>query len=404
MKGRTIWLLILLAAAGTLVGLQFWKKQPPEVHFVRVTREAISSSVPTNGKVEPITWAVARAERSGAAGKILIHRGQDVAQDAPLLGMDSTEAHADLAAAQARIAQIRADLDLIERGGRATDLAEISSGIDRARLDLQVALKEHDALARLETKQAATAMEVAKAKERVDAAQLQIHSLEQKRAALSTAAPDRAAVQARLQEAEAARALAEQRIRTSLIRAPIGGTVYQFDLKPGAFLNAGDPVATIGRLDRVRVTVYVDEPDLGSVAKGLPVFITWEAKRGRQWNGMVDQIPTQIVALGTRQVGEVVCVIENPDRDLLPGTNVDVKIVAQSVGNALTVPKEAVQNSTVFLLDGDHVVLKKVTVGVSNTTRVQVEGLQDGAAVAVSPDKPLKDGMAVKPVLEINER
>ena len=104
--------------------------------------------------------------------------------------------------------------------------------------------------------------------------------------------------------------------------------MYQFDLKPGAFLNAGDPVATIGRLDRVRVTVYVDEPDLGSVAKGLPVFITWEAMRDRQWKGVVDQIPTQIVALGTRQVGEVVCVIENPDRDLLPGTNVDVKIVS----------------------------------------------------------------------------
>ncbi len=400
MKTRIIWVLIFLAAAGTLVGLQFWKKQPPEVHFVRVTLEAISSSVPTNGKVEPITWAAARAERSGAVGKILIHRGQDVSQDAPLVEMDATEAHADLATAEARIAQIRADLDLIERGGRATDLADISSGLDRARLDLEVAQKEHDALARLQTKQAATAMEVAKAKDRVDGAQLQIRSLEQKRAALTTAAPDRAAVEARLQEADAARSLAEQRIRTSVVRAPIGGTVYQFDLKPGAFLNAGDPVATIGRLDRVRVTVYVDEPDLGSVAKGLPVFISWEAMRDRQWKGIVDQIPTQIVALGTRQVGEVVCVIENPDRDLLPGTNVDVKIVSQSVANAETVPKEAVQNSSVFVLDGDHVILKKVTLGVSNTTRTQVQGLEEGAAVALSPDKPLKDGMPVKPVFE----
>ena len=78
----------------------------------------------------------------------------------------------------------------------------------------------------------------------------------------------------------------------------------------------------IGKLERVRVNVYVDEPDLGRVTRGLPVSIAWDALPGRSWKGEVDKTPTQVEALGSRQVGQVICVIENPNRDLLPGTNV----------------------------------------------------------------------------------
>jgi RND family efflux transporter MFP subunit len=187
-----------------------------------------------------------------------------------------------------------------------------------------------------------------------------------------------------------------------VVRAPIEGVVYQFDLKPGAYLNAGDAVASMGKLDRVRVNVFVDEPDLGRVAKGMPVVITWVAKPGRVWDGEVDRTPTQIVAMGTRQVGEVVCVIKNPDRDLLPGTNVDAEIRSETVADALTVAKEAIRTERtetgVFVLAGDRLVWKKVKVGVSNTTRSQVEGLSEGDPVALYSDKALKDGMLVKAV------
>ena len=396
----------LLAAAGVSAGVVWtvssFKNRPPEVQFGRATRETIHNSVPTNGKVEPIDWGTARAERSGAVQKILIQRGQRVAKDTALVEIDSTDARADLAAAQARIAQIRADLDVIDRGGRATDLAEIASGLDRARLDLQTAQKEYDALRRLEAKQAATTIEVTAARERMDRAQIQIKSLEERKRAL-VAVPDRTAAQARLKEAEAAAALAEQRTRMSVVRAPIDGVVYQFDLKPGAYLNTGDVVASIGRLDHVRVNVFVDEPDLGRVSKGMAVEITWDALPGRKWAGDVDKTPTQIVALGTRQVGEVACVIKNPDGDLLPGTNVNVEIRAQSVENTLTIPKEAVRMQSaetgVYVLAEDHLEWKKITLGVANTTRTQVEGLNDGDAVALSSDKPLRQGMQVKAVL-----
>jgi HlyD family secretion protein len=396
-----LWLLALVVAGALGWSLWNWRNQPAEIPFAKVARETVISAVSTNGKVEPIDWAPARAERSGAVVAILIERGKHVEQDAALVEIDASEAKADLASAEARIEQAHADLAVLEKGGRATDLADISSGIEKAKLDLDTAQNDFDSFTRLLAKGAATKQDLALAKQRVENAQLQIRSWEQKRTSL-VAAPDKSAAMARLHDAESAAQLAQQRIKQSVVRAPISGTVYQFDLKRGAYLTAGDVVASIGKLERVRVNVYVDEPDLGRVTRGLPVSITWDALPGRTWKGEVDKTPTQIEKLDSRQVGQVLCVIENPDRDLLPGTNVTAEIRAEQVQNALTIPREAIRRELgqagVFTLSGDRVVWRKITIGIGNTTRAQVEGLNEGDSIALPTEKPLKEGMIVKPV------
>ena len=403
MRPRTILIALVLIAAGAVTWALFrFRSQPAEVQFARAAVATIVSSVPTNGKVEPIDWAIAKAERAGAVTAILIQRGQNVAKGAPLVEIDASEARASLSTAQAKMTDARAQLDMLQRGGRASDLADITFGIERAKLELAHAQDDYDRSVRLEQKQAATRAEVEAARVKVEQAKLQIDQYEKRRTVLVNSS-DRAAAQARFDDAQSTAKLAETQIAQSIVRAPIDGTVYQFDLKPGAYLNPGDPVASIGRLDRVRVNVNVDEPDLGRVAKAMPVLINWIAMPGRHWDGEVDRMPTQIVALGTRQVGEVVCVIRNPDRDLLPGTNVDVEIRAQTVDNAVAIPKEAVHTehgqTGVYVLKGDVIEWKRITLGVSNTTRTQVtEGVQSGDAVALFSEKPLRDGMQVKAV------
>ncbi len=398
------WILLLLLAGG-VAAVAWWlvalRTRPPEVPFARVTRGTIVSSLETNGKVEPIEWAVARAERGGPVVTILVQRGQHVAQGAPLVEQDSREAQAELAADEARIAQFRAELATLEAGGRAVDLANIEGSLASARLELQVAQKNYDALVRLQEKHAATAQEVTAAKDQVEKARVRIQSLEQQKAALATPA-DKSVTLARLRDAETAAQAARDRIARSTIRAPMAGLVYQFDLKPGAYLNPGDMVASIGRLDRVRVKVFVDEPDLGRVARSMPVTITWDALPGRTWKGVVEKTPTEVVAVGTRQVGEVTCVIENPDRDLLAGTNVNASIRSQVVEGALTIPREALYrqdgSTGVYLLAGDRLAWHNVTLGASSITRIQVEALKEGDAVALPSDRVLKDGMLVRPV------
>ena len=398
-------LLMLLTAATVVVAIAWLvarKSAPPEVPFVKVKRETIVSTLDTNGKVEPIEWASARAERAGVIQRVMVQRGQAVRKGAALVELDTRDASAQLENAEAQIQQAKAQLRLLDQGGPSVERTQIQSDIERVKLDLQVAQKDYASLQRLAAKQAATQLEVNAARQRVDQQQLQIQSLEQRRAAL-VAPADKEIAQAKLEQAEAAARLARANLALSAIRAPIDGVVYQFDLRIGSFVNAGDLIANIGKLDRVRVVVYVDEPEMGRVHEAQPVVITWDAMPDRQWKGVVDKLPTQIVPFGSRQVGEVSCLIENPDHDLLPGTNINAQIQSSVVPNSLTVPRVALRRNGsqtgVLLLSGDHVTWRPVKLGVSSYAKTQVvSGLAEGDPIALPTERPIMDGSKVEPV------
>lgn len=397
-------LLILIAISSTLLIFLLARRraQPAEIPFANVTRETVISALTTNGKVEPIEWGTARAEVAGLVMRTLVKRGQTVAKGAVLVQMDAAPLEADLAAAQARVSGVRADLETLEAGGRSSDVATLNASLDAAKQELAAAQREYDANRRLQSKNAITNAEVTASRERVERAQLQIQSFGKRKESL-VSQPDRSAADARLREAQAAVSAATEKIGMTTVRAPVAGTVYQFDLKPGAYLNPGDLVANVGKLDTVRVIVYVDEPDLGRVEVGMPVTITWDAMPGRQWTGAVERKPAQVIALGTRQVGEVGCVIGNPDLDLLPGTNVNAEIRSTVVQNALTIPNAALRREGgkvgVFALEGERIVWRELKLGAASVVRSQVlSGLKEGDSIALPTEKPLKDGMAVTAV------
>jgi HlyD family secretion protein len=400
---RLLWLLPLLGIGGLAWYVYLLRTAPPEVSFTKVRRETLISSVLTNGKVEPLEWTALRAEREGAVVRVNVEKGQTVGRGAVLAELDAEEARVSLTAAQARVASAKAELDLLDKGGRTRDIVELNSAIEKDKIDLADAKRNHETLQRLVAKNAATRHELDQAKQKIELLETDIQSLTERREAL-VSKQDKAAAKARLDEAETAVETAKRRIELSYIRAPIAGTVYQLEIRRGAYVRPGDLVAQIGRLDRVRVVVYVDEPDLGQIKIGLPVTITWEALPGRKWTGTVEKLPTEIVALGSRQVGLVACIIENPERLLLPNTNVNVDIRTNVVNDAITIPKEALRRQNtqagVYLLErGNRVVWRPVRIGASNITKVQVtEGLKEQDQIALPTDVALRDGLVVKPV------
>jgi len=401
-RGRTVALVLASAVATVLIILALRRTAPPEIPFAKAAREPIVSTLSTNGKVEPIEWASARAERPGVVKKVFVRRGQRVARGAALVELETRDASAQLASAEAQIAQARAQQQALALGGSPVERAQIENDLQRARLDLEAARRNAEAVDRLVAKQAAPETELTAARQRVEQLQIQVQGLEDRRTAL-VSATDKEIAEAHLDQALASANLARSNLALSTVRAPIDGVVYQFDLRIGSFANSGDLVANIGKLDRVRVVVYVDEPELGRVRLNAPVTITWDAVPDRQWKGAVDRLPTQIVALGTRQVGEVGCVIENPDNDLLPGTNINAEIVSSAVKLALTVPRSALRRegseNGVLALAGDHLEWRPVKLGVSSYTKVEVlSGLNDGDSIALPNEKPIKSGTKVSPV------
>lgn len=397
---------ILVVAAVLVAALIAWAyfrgSAPVAVPVAKVTRETLVSTLITNGKAEPIEWTAVRSESAGPVERVPVSRGQTVAAGGIIASLNTREAQALVASAEARIAQARAELQLTQSGGRPGDQLEIETNLARARADQQIAQREYDALRRLQEKNAATAAEVTAARDRVELGKQQIAALEQKRTVL-VSQTDRAVAQARLNDAEASAQAARQRVAAGIIRTPIGGVVYNLEARVGAYVNPGDLIANVGKLDRMRVLVYVDEPELGRVQHGMPVVITWDAKPGQQWAGTVESVPTQITALGSRQVGEVVCVVDTPNHEILPGTNINAEIRTNRIENALSIPREALRRqanqSGVLLLQGNTVHWRAVRTGASSVTRVQVlEGLAETDSVALPTEKPIQDGATVQPV------
>jgi len=374
------------------------------VRFAKVTRQIIQSTIPTNGKVEPVEWATARAVSSGVVDTILIQRAQEVAAGQTLVTMNRVEAQAALDSANARSQQFKAELSVQAAGGRSADLAEVENNLSAAKLQQDIARRNVDSLSRLVASQAATKFELATAEDTLAKAKIQVETYEARRRTLVSSA-DRAITEAKLRDAEAAGDLARHRLALDSIKAPISGTVYQFDLKPGAYLSPGDLVATIGQLNQVRVRVYVDEPELGRVEMADPVVITWEGRPDQRWQGKVDHLPSQIVPLGTRQIGEVLCLIDNPDHDLLPGTNINAEIISKVVKDALSIPKQALRYESrgkgVYKLVGDQLAWQEVKVGVSDVNEIQIlSGLKAGDEVALPGDADLREGRRVKAILQ----
>lgn len=406
-RRRTLVLLCLILIVVIVAYGVSRRAQPIQAPFVKVVRDTLTSTLSTNGKVEPIQWASARAEIQGVVEKVFVQRGQHVDAGAALVQLDDSAAQAQLSTAEAQIAQARAQEKPLQQGGTAVERTEIDNQLAKARLDLDVANRRLASAQRLYAKQAGTKFDVDTARAQVDTLQEQIHGLETRRAALVEPSQKQAA-RAKLEEAEAAAALARHNLDLSIIRAPISGTLYDFDQRIGGFVNVGDVVAKVGRISEVRVQVYVDEPDLGRVGIGMPVTITWDALPGRTWKGVVEKLPTQVVPLAnsTRQVGEVSCVIQNPDHDLPPGANINAEIVSKVVPNAVVIPKEALrregaQMGVYMLGPDDRVVWRPVDIGVSSLTRAQViKGLAQGDSVALPTDRPIKPGSRVDPVYQ----
>ena len=399
---KLVFIVVLLFAIAGAAWIYRLKSAPPAVMVTAARVETLVDTLSTNGKTDPVEYRVVLAEREGTLTRLTVEKGRRVAAGEVIAEIESRDAKSALNAAQARVEQVKAEMEVVGRGGRAAEIAEIEGAASRLRLQLKAAERELESSRRLAEKKYATGQEVSQALDQVQQLQAQIRSLESKRAALVMPS-DKAVAEARLRDAETAVEIARRRLELGVVRAPIGGTVYQVEPKTGAYLEPGSELARIGRLDKLRVTVFVDEPELGRVAVGMTVTITWDALAAKEWKGAVERIPVQVVAFGTRQVGEVICIIDNPGLELYPGANVNAAIRSRAVENALTIPKETIRRENgvegVYLAVDGIIKWRPVKTGISNVTRTQVtDGLKAGDLILLPAEIPLKDGMLVRAI------
>lgn len=88
-------------------------------------------------------------------------------------------------------------------------------------------------------------------------------------------------------------ALARERLGRTRITSPLSGRVLERLAEPGEVVAAGQPIATIANLARVRLKVFVSEADLGRLRLGAPVRIRIDAFPDRTFVARVAQVDAQ---------------------------------------------------------------------------------------------------------------
>jgi len=401
---RPRWI-VLTAVIAVVVGVVLWlsfRKSEVQVRAARAYRETITSSIATNGRIEPIDNFEARAPLGANVRRVEIIQGAWVKAGQLLLQLDDSDARAQLARAQAQLKGAEAELQAVSGGGTQDELLNSRNALVKAQADRDAAQRNLQAMQRLLTTGAASQAEVDAAQSQLRVAEANVHTLEQKlhdrfsQGEISHS-------EAQVAEARAALAASSDMLRNLNVSSPLAGVAYDLPVRKDSFVPAGELLVQVADLHKVRVRAFVDEPEIGRLQKGQTVEVTWDALPGRTWTGTIDSLPTNVVKFGTRMVGEVTCILDNKDLKLLPNTNVAVSIIQDRHNNVLTVPREAVRQDSegkyVFLVMNGKLVRRNVKTSISNLTRVEIiSGIPDDAVLALGAVnmQPLRAGMPVK--------
>jgi HlyD family secretion protein len=406
---KLAWLYIVLALGAIVALVELSGRKPvPNVPTQMVSRANLSSAIPTNGKVEPITPYEMRSLVQSHVTNIHATEGQLVKKGQPILDLDEGQLRADLSRAREELVTNQENLRIAQTGGQATRLAQLDGDIrktevERARLQASIA-----ALEKLVAQQAATPHDLSEARASLARTESDRDSLITSRADFVRQTKlDTDRISLLVSQSQETLQNLQQKLNSTHINAPADGTLYSLPVHVNDPVKEGDLLAAVADLRQIRVRAFVDEPELGELVPGQNITVTWDALPGRTWTGRMTQVPRQVVAHGTRTVGEVLCPVNNDDQRLIPNTNVNVRIALAERTNALVVPRGAI------LFDGSHRYVfvvesgtpsstlhkREVLLGISDSTRYEVlSGLKEGDVVALTGniDPPPTDGMKVR--------
>ncbi|MDZ4168388.1 MAG: efflux RND transporter periplasmic adaptor subunit [Coriobacteriia bacterium] len=442
---------IIGAAAFAFVGSQ---GSGPEIETAEVQSKTLAVTVTASGKVEAGISADVFPPVPGTLDVIYVSDGETVTAGTKIAQMDTeslelqvTQAKAGLSAARAQLANVSAT------GGSSADVRAAKSAVNAASKQLTAAKSAQSAAssqrnaAKLQWENASDAYDAAKlvypsnsptlsvlaateaqaeagyrqatagvsqasagvsqAQAGLDAARAQLA-----RAQGADPASQRAAAEAGVRQAAAALNVAEDTLDKATFTAPIDGVVI-FNA-PGAAVGAGAPPTegsavspqaapfSVVDLGALKFTAEVDEADIDRVKPGMKVIVTLDAFPGEEFISTVTRInpAAQPTATGGT-VFEVEVLLEDTGSDILLGMKGDADIEVSSRGSALTIPVEALfsEGGTdyVYVVVDSTLTKTEITVGATTDTEVEVlEGLEEGAVVALSGSTQYTDGMTVR--------
>lgn len=374
---------LLLAALG---GAWLFAHSRASDNFITapVTQGTLVSSVTASGTVNPQNLISVGTQVSGTIAAIYVDYNSKVKRGQVLARLDSSTFEAQLAQAQAALAQAGAQvaqsaasasgagsgIDVASANAAAESAAVASAKANITKTQAALTLAEKTAsrdtallqqgyLAQstVDTDRsnvAQDASDVAAAQAAVAQAQAQaLAGSATVRQNASTAQSQEAATQAAQANVAAAQAVVRQdelNLQHGVITSPVDGTVVARDVSVGQTVAASLQTPTLfsiaQNLAKMEIDINVAEPDIGNVKPGDQVSFSVLAYPNETFRGTVAQVRINPQTLNNVVTYDVVVYATNAGGKLLPGMTANASIQAASVSNALTVPVAALRTST----------------------------------------------------------
>src|ERR1700680_2901095 len=290
-----ILIFLLLAGIVAYALIRFSGRQPvAKIFAVTPIRANVVSSISSNGKVEPISPFVVRAQLDTFVERVRVVEGQPVKKGQLLLELNVKEVAAQLAEAKSKLLRAEDDLRAAKAGGRTDEAAKTAGALATAIAQRDRLQRNHDALGRLIASQAATKDELTTNDLELSKAQSEVTRLTAAKLEFDRGVKlDASREELQVEQAQSEVAALAEKVSNGRFGAPADGTLYSLPVKTSDFVKTGDLLAEMADLRKVRVRAFIDEPELGGLEPNEPVKITWDALPNRAWMGKTETIPKQ---------------------------------------------------------------------------------------------------------------
>lgn len=274
---------------------------------------------------------------SGRIVELLVEEGQKVNKDERLALLDNAELKSIVEQNKAFLNETLARLEELKAGSRPQEIEQAKATVANAEAELIKAKNDLERYNALYKDELISAQQMDSAKKAYDVA-LSQHKKAIETLSLVKEGPrkeDIKAAASRVEQASAALKVTEERLKDTVIYAPISGVVLKKNVELGETVSTGLPVYTIGDLANPWIKIYVKEDRLGLVKLGQKAEVKVDTYPKKVYEGMVTFISSeaeftpknvQTQEERVKLVFGIKVSVKNINDELKPGMPADVKI------------------------------------------------------------------------------
>ena len=359
--------------------------EPLAVKTATVESRPLERFLRVTGSLVADEQAEVSAETAGRVVATPVERGTRVAAGTLLVRISATETSAQLQEAEANASQIEARLGLHAGQSFTPDTVP---DVMNAKAALDLAQAEFDRIRSLLDQKVVSQSEYDQRRTQVEAARQQHQSAKN---VAEQSFRSLGAARARV-------AMAKKGLDDTLVRAPFDGVVAERLVSVGDYVSRGTRVATVVRVDPLRVELTVPESSVSLVQIGQHVRLTVDAYPGEVFDATVRFVSPALRS--DQRALTVEAVSKNPDGRLKPGLFATAMIRQTNPTEGLLVPITAIETvagtSRVYVVKNGVAEERIVTTGEKVGDRIEItSGVAAGDVVAAEPRGRLTDGRLV---------